>query len=123
MVYKNGSPLNSNAEIQQAEQWPLTGILSTPNENLMVNSYNLDQNYPNPFNPGTVISYQLPVSCEVVLKVFDILGNEVTTLVNEEKPAASYEVKFDASGLSSGGYMYKLQAGAFIETKKMILLR
>jgi hypothetical protein len=59
----------------------------------------------------------------VTLKVYDVLGNEVTTLVNEEKPAGSYEVKFDASGLSSGIYFYKLQSGSLVETKKMILMK
>ena len=83
----------------------------------------LYQNYPNPFNPNTVISYQLPVTGNVTLKVYDILGNEVATLVNEEKQPDIYEVKFDASALASGLYLYKLQAGSFVQTKKMILLK
>jgi hypothetical protein len=85
--------------------------------------YSLSQNYPNPFNPSTVISYQLPVISSVTLKVYDILGREVATLVNEEKPAGSYEVQFDASGLTSGIYFYQLNAGQYSETKKMILLK
>jgi hypothetical protein len=83
----------------------------------------LYQNYPNPFNPNTVISYQLPVTSNVNLKVYDILGNEVATLVNEEKQPGVYEVEFDASSLASGMYLYKLQAGTFVQTKKMILLK
>ena len=83
----------------------------------------LYQNYPNPFNPSTKIRYSIPQSSNVIIKVFDILGNEIETLVNEEKPAGNYEVEFDASGLSSGMYLYKLQAGNFVETKKMILLK
>ncbi|OGU77132.1 MAG: hypothetical protein A2W11_11295 [Ignavibacteria bacterium RBG_16_35_7] len=83
----------------------------------------LYQNFPNPFNPTTVISWQLPISGYVSLKVYDVLGNEITTLVNEEKPAGSNEIEFDASGLPSGIYFYKLQAGNFVETKKMILLK
>jgi hypothetical protein len=93
----------------------------------------LMQNYPNPFNPSTVISYQLPVSSDVTLKVYDVLGNEVATLVDEEKPAGNYEVEFSAKGgsasggnaynLASGIYFYKLQAGNFIETKKMLLMK
>jgi len=83
----------------------------------------LSQNYPNPFNPSTVITYQLPVSSGVTLKVYDVLGNEVATLVDEEKSAGSYEVNFNASILSSGIYFYKLQAGSFSETKKLILLK
>jgi photosystem II stability/assembly factor-like uncharacterized protein len=91
----------------------------------------LDQNYPNPFNPSTSIRYTISsvIASEtkqsqlVTLKVFDILGNEVATLVNEEKPAGSYEVKFNAAELSSGIYFYKLQAGSLVETKKMILMK
>jgi hypothetical protein len=93
------------------------------NENSIPNNFELKQNYPNPFNPSTTIGYQLPASGQVTLKVYNILGDEVASLVNEEKPEGSYEVKFDASQLSSGIYFYKLQTGSFIETKKMILLR
>ena len=87
----------------------------------------LSQNYPNPFNPNTVISYQLPASSDVTLKVYDVLGNEVTTLVNEYKPAGKYEVEFNSSpgirDLASGIYFYQLKAGDYIITKKMILLK
>ncbi|MCZ7614786.1 MAG: T9SS type A sorting domain-containing protein [Ignavibacteriaceae bacterium] len=83
----------------------------------------LEQNYPNPFNPSTVISYRLPVSSDVTLKVYDILGKEVVTLVDEYKPAGKYEVEFNASSLPSGTYFYQLRAGSFIETKKMSLLK
>jgi len=83
----------------------------------------LSQNYPNPFNPSTVISYQLVVGSHISLKIYDVLGNEVATLVNEEKPAGTYEMDFDASALSSGVYSYKIEAGDFVQTKKMILLR
>ncbi len=83
----------------------------------------LIQNYPNPFNPSTVISYQLPFGSHTTLKVYNVLGKEIVTLVDEEKPAGIYEVEFNAKGLSSGVYFYKLQAGNSVETKKMILLR
>ncbi len=87
----------------------------------------LDQNYPNPFNPSTKINFSIPdVGTGLalsVLKVYDILGNEVATLVDEEKPAGVYEVEFNASKLSSGIYFYKLQAGQFIGTKKLLLLK
>ncbi|MFH1196301.1 MAG: S8 family serine peptidase [bacterium] len=83
----------------------------------------LFQNYPNPFNPTTVISFQLPVISKVNLKIYDILGREVAALVNEEKPAGTYEVKFDGSQLSSGIYIYKLVAGSFIQSKKLILMK
>ena len=87
----------------------------------------LYQNYPNPFNPITKISWQSPVSSWQTLKVYDVLGNEVATLVDEYKPAGSYEVEFNpASNIknpASGIYFYQLRAGAFIETKKMILIK
>lgn len=94
-------------------------------------SFSLEQNYPNPFNPSTKIKYSIPSviasgakqSLLVTLKVYDVLGNEVATLVNEEKPAGIYEVTFNASGLSSGVYFYSIRAGDFVETKKMILIR
>lgn len=86
-------------------------------------SYKIEQNYPNPFNPATTIKYQIPEQSYVTIKVYDILGNEVQTLVHDEKSAGSYEVTFDASAFSSGIYFYKLKAGNFFETKKMILLK
>ena len=85
--------------------------------------FNLSQNYPNPFNPSTKINYQLPKTGFVTLKIYDVLGNEVTALVNEEKPAGSYEIEFDATNLSSGIYFYKIQAGDFVETRKMIFIK
>jgi hypothetical protein len=88
-----------------------------------LNQFSLNQNYPNPFNPSTVISYQLPVYSNVTLKVYDVLGNEVATLVNEEKPAGSYEVNFTTSSLTSGVYFYQLKSGSYLETKKMILIK
>ena len=103
---------------------------SVGGNNSGVKNFHLEQNYPNPFNPSTSIRYTVPSvtlneveGSRVSLKVYDVLGNEVATLVNEEKPAGSYEVKFDAAGLSSGIYFYKLQAGSLVETKKMILMK
>jgi hypothetical protein len=85
--------------------------------------YSLGQNYPNPFNPVTTIKYSLAKNDMVMLKVYDVLGNEVATLVNENKDAGIYTVNFNASQLASGIYFYRLTAGTFVETKKMILLR
>jgi polyhydroxybutyrate depolymerase len=85
--------------------------------------YELKQNYPNPFNPSTRIKYQIPDAGLVSLQVYNLLGEVVATLVNDEKPAGNYEVQFDATGISSGVYFYSLQAGDFVETKKLILLR
>lgn len=92
-------------------------------EEKLPETFNLFQNYPNPFNPSTKISWQSPVGSHQTLKVFDVLGNEIANLVDEYKPAGTYEVEFNAIKLSSGVYFYKLQAGSFVETKKMILLR
>jgi len=89
-------------------------------------SFVLEQNYPNPFNPSTKIRYSIPNVgsglAQTVLKVYDVLGNEIATLVDEYREAGSYEVEFDASNISTGVYFYKLQSGSFVETKKMILL-
>ncbi|MGB5289160.1 MAG: T9SS type A sorting domain-containing protein [Ignavibacteriaceae bacterium] len=90
--------------------------------------FNVSQNYPNPFNPSTTIRYEIQERGFVTLKVYDILGNEIVTLVNEEKPAGSYEIDFniysnEGQNLVSGVYFYQLKAGRFIQTKKMILLR
>ncbi len=85
--------------------------------------FSLSQNYPNPFNPVTIIKYQLPISNFVSINLYDVLGNEVVTLVNEEQPAGEYEIEFDGSRLPSGIYFYKLLSGSFVETKKMILLK
>ena len=85
--------------------------------------YSLEQNYPNPFNPITTINYSVKEKGLVTLKIFDVLGNKVKTLVNEEKEAGKYSVKLNASQLASGVYFYSLQAGVFISTKKMVLLK
>jgi len=83
----------------------------------------LAQNYPNPFNPSTTIRYELPAASEVRLGVFDMLGREVSVLVNERREAGVHEVRFDASGLSSGVYLYKLQAGDAVQTRKLAFVR
>jgi photosystem II stability/assembly factor-like uncharacterized protein len=85
--------------------------------------YSLSQNYPNPFNPSTTISYSLPAASHVSLTVFDLLGREVAVLVNDRMEPGVHEVRFDASGLASGVYLYKLEAGSFVQTRKLMLLR
>lgn len=85
--------------------------------------YRLYQNYPNPFNPATTIEYSIPEKSNVTIKVFDLLGREVVTLVNKEKPVGLYEVKFDGSRFASGVYFYRIEAGKFSETKKFVLLK
>jgi len=105
VAFKNGNPVSSDDDKHK------------------LYTFNLEQNYPNPFNPSTTINYQIPTLSIVSLKVYDVLGNEIVTLVNEEKPAGSYEVEFDAISLPSGVYFYRLQAGSFVETKKMVLMK
>jgi hypothetical protein len=87
------------------------------------NTFVLDQNYPNPFNPATAISYKLSAVSSVSLKVYDVLGREVAELVNKQQPAGNYKVDFDGNKLPSGLYIYRLQAGQFSETKKMLLIK
>ncbi len=101
------------------EYFNLTGevVIGAPEK------FELSQNYPNPFNPSTKISYELRVTNYVLLKVYDVLGNEVKTLVNEKQNAGTYEVSFDASDLPSGAYFYKLETTGFAETKKMLLIK
>jgi hypothetical protein len=89
----------------------------------MPSTYLLQQNYPNPFNPSTTILFSIPTSEFVTLKVYDVLGREIATLVNENLSAGSYSYNFDAKNLTSGVYLYKLQAGKYSETKKMMLIR
>jgi hypothetical protein len=98
-----------------------TGIQDTRSG--LISCYDLYQNYPNPFNPLTKIKYQIPEKSFVALKVFDALGNEVMTLVNEEKVVGNYQVEFNAVGLPSGVYFYRIKAGDFLETKKMVLIK
>ncbi len=91
--------------------------------NVSPTEYELSQNYPNPFNPSTKISWQSPVSSWQSVKVYDVLGNEVATLVDEYRPAGKFEVEFNSSSLSSGLYFYQLRTADFSQTKKMILLK
>ncbi len=86
-------------------------------------TYTLSQNFPNPFNPGTTIKYTIPKTSFVSLKVYDLLGNQVADLVNEEKSAGIYEIEFKGSNLSSGVYLYKMQTEDFTDSKRLILLK
>ena len=93
------------------------------NSTRKLTDYKLNQNYPNPFNPTTDINYSVPKAGLVTITVYDILGRQVASLVNKEKPAGSYNVEFNASKLSSGVYFYRMQAGNFIQTKKLIIIK
>jgi hypothetical protein len=86
-------------------------------------TYALLQNYPNPFNPTTKIEYALPATQRVVLKMYDVLGREVQTLVNEQQAPGVYRVNVNAAGFASGVYFYRLEAGSFVQLRKMLLLK
>lgn len=85
--------------------------------------YLLKQNYPNPFNPSTTISYSLPQNGNVEIKLYDVLGNEIATVLNSVKEAGNYDVKFDASSLASGMYIYTIRVNDYTATKKMLLVK
>ena len=85
--------------------------------------FRLGQNFPNPFNPSTTISFQVPIAGPVTLRVFDMLGRELATLVDERKDAGSYTARFDGANLASGVYIYRLTAGQYAQTRKMILMK
>jgi hypothetical protein len=91
--------------------------ISSPNE------FSLEQNYPNPFNPSTTIRFSIPTAASVQLKVYNILGNEIATIVNRKMPAGKYNVEYDASNHPSGIYFYTLTTNDFSETKKMTLIK
>ena len=115
----SGSPVSSTASFSMTSV--ATSVEATASEQPV--NFVLSQNYPNPFNPSTTISFQLTANSAVTLKVFDILGREVATLVNEVRPAGLYSVRWDASRAASGVYFYRLQAGQIVETKQMVLLK
>jgi len=101
------------------------GVLNVEREQTidLPRDFALLQNYPNPFNPSTVIVYELPTVSDVVLTVYDMLGREVATLVRQRQAAGRYRATFNAQNLSSGVYLYRLQAGNFVQTRKMMLLK
>jgi hypothetical protein len=104
---------------------PLSEMITSAGESKrnVSTSFTLSQNYPNPFNPSTTISFDLPTKSFVTLKVFDMIGREVATIVSKELSAGSYTRQWHAEGLPSGVYFYRLQAGSYLETKKLVLLR
>ncbi|PIP79236.1 MAG: hypothetical protein COW85_01680 [Ignavibacteria bacterium CG22_combo_CG10-13_8_21_14_all_37_15] len=99
------------------------GVTSVEVSKNIVTNYALSQNYPNPFNPSTLISYQLPASGLVTIKVYNVIGKEIATLVNEYQQSGSYSKEFSANRLTSGVYFYTIKSGSFSATKKMILMK
>jgi hypothetical protein len=119
--------LSSGTYLYRLKQIDFDGTFEYSNEVEVVvavpDKFELSQNYPNPFNPTTKIKYQIPTNNPVSLKIYDVLGNVVTSLVDEVQSLGIYEVTFDASFLSSGTYFYTIRTGSFVETKKMLLLK
>ncbi|CAN5351324.1 hypothetical protein BH23BAC3_BH23BAC3_23570 [soil metagenome] len=116
--------------ISEGESYPWLQELGIPVSNErepvhseLAKSVQLHQNYPNPFNPVTVINYQLPVSSDVALEVFDLLGRRVAVLVDGRQAAGSHQATFDASNLASGVYLYRPNAGEFVQTRQMVLMK
>jgi hypothetical protein len=124
-VLQNQVPVgNGNGDIEANEFYMYDySVVEVENETTLPTEFSMDQNYPNPFNPTTIIQYSIVFNQHVSLKIFDVLGKEVATLVNEEQNAGRYSINFDGSKLTSGVYYYQLRSGNFIETKKMILLK
>ncbi len=118
-IWQNGAGLTS--ELFSVTATTITEVNDLINDK--PSSFGLGQNYPNPFNPTTVIDYQLPVSSHVTLKIYDVLGREVATLVNKNEIAGYRSVTFDGSKLSSGVYFYRLEAGMYHDTKELLLLK
>jgi glycerophosphoryl diester phosphodiesterase len=116
LTYQEVSDLYANTKTT-------VNVTAVEDEDINLREFNLNQNYPNPFNPSTVISWQLTASSFVTLKVFDVLGREVSTLINQYQTAGDHSVSFNAGTLASGLYFYKLEAGSFQTIKKMILLK
>ncbi|PIQ09889.1 MAG: hypothetical protein COW71_04690 [Ignavibacteriales bacterium CG18_big_fil_WC_8_21_14_2_50_31_20] len=92
-------------------------------DNTIPNTFSLSQNYPNPFNPTTIIQYSIKEVSNVKLRVYDMLGREVKTLVNQQQSAGRYNIEFNAANLSSGVYFYRIEAGNFVASKKLLLLK
>jgi len=101
-------------------KWPVTDVEA---ESSLPNIFSLDQNYPNPFNPSTTINYSIQRQSWIVMKIYDVLGREISTLVNEEKPKGKYKVTLSSGSLPSGIYFYQMKTKDFIQTKKMVLLK
>ena len=122
---KNNSQTSGNIQVNSVYYtWVApTSVGVQRQQTGLPNAFMVEQNYPNPFNPTTVISYQLPADSKVSLRIYDMLGREIATLVNEQQSAGWKEVKWDASGVSSGMYIYRIGAGSFMGTKKMIVMR
>lgn len=125
LIEVSNQQMNSAANGSYAEVNNLSFdvIFDVNDNNLSANEFSLKQNYPNPFNPATIINYNLPEAGLVTLKVYDIIGKEIETLVNKQQAAGKYSVEFNASAPPSVVYIYRLQSGSQVQTRKMTLLK
>ncbi len=124
--FTDNKPIGGSKFIYRLKQLDTDGSYEYSDEvevEIIPTEFALYQNYPNPFNPSTKIRYQLPQESKVIIKIYDMLGSEVITLLNEQKEPGVYEVDFNASHLSSGTYIYRLVAGSFVVTRKMLLMK
>jgi len=127
--------VNASDHIPVVSDFEFVGVTGVKkSDNIQPNEIELSQNYPNPFNPATTLKYSIPVinrdsdihrndSRIIKLKIYDVLGREIRTLVNEKQSPGNYQVQFDASGLPSGVYIYRLEVGTILDVKKMLLLK
>jgi hypothetical protein len=118
----NGTVVGSEGVILRTTNGGVT-FIEEKEINVLPTNYTLSQNYPNPFNPNTKIRYSIPHTSKVIIRIYDILGNEIEMLVKEEKQTGIYEITWYAEGLPSGVYFYRIQAGEYTEVKKMMLLK
>ncbi len=125
-TFNDTKPFNQKS-LYRLKQIDFNGTFKYSNiievESVCLDKYYLHQNYPNPFNPSTTISYSIPNPSKVTVTVYDVLGKLVTTLVNQNQEAGNYSINFSADNLSNGIYFYKIEAGSFSDTKKMMLLK
>ena len=98
-------------------------MVNVTEDDIMPIEFKLEQNYPNPFNPSTIIKFGIPERSNVLIKIYDPLGSEVRTLINQEMDRGWYSIEFNAAGLASGFYIYRMQAGSYVSTKKMLVLK
>jgi len=116
----DGDDRNATVPDIGADEFTFVGV---EDEGTLPTEFALEQNYPNPFNPSTTFRYSIPQTAKVVIKVFDILGNEIATLMDEEKSVGTYELMWNAASFTSGVYFYQLKSGEFVQTRKMILIK
>ncbi|HEX9654048.1 MAG TPA: T9SS type A sorting domain-containing protein [bacterium] len=116
---------SSQSLIHQSGFWGGLDLVTSvePIPNIVPNSFRLDQNYPNPFNPSTTIQFAVPTTSHVSMKLFDLRGREVGTLLDNRMPAGEYKLQFEATGLASGVYFYRMQSDGFVQSRKLTLLR